>query len=418
MWWARRSLAAAGIVAGLTYTPHVARTENQPSNSWLSWLLYKPIGSVQHSTTELHPVQQLERKPGNLLIWGGAFGKSPRRIQGVGENVIKAAAGDGYGVAVDKDGKAHGFTLRDGEDVVEPIQTPGTVTDVAVRDSAREIVMVDSSGRLLTSRLVDGGSFEPAKVLEGAFNRVSVSRVRCGKEHCVAVTKWGAAYSWGSSNSHGQLGSGIVGDPEGSDPNVPGEVRLPEGVKVHDAACGNKHTMYVGKNGALFGVGNDRWAQLGISAEPWLKTHEISNGVVRKSELVSDLAVREVAAGGGDHSVMLVRDGTVFTFGFNQWGQLGHHNYSTLAPPSPIADYTIRALAISAGANHTCIVKENGEMWCIGGNDEGQLGTGNLQPSMVWKKVRIAKRAIKPSFIYLSGNTSLAVVPSESASDS
>lgn len=398
--------------------PHVARTENQSSNSWLGWLLYEPISSIQHPTTELPPAQELEQKPGNLLVWGGAFGRCPRMIQGVGENIVKAAAGNGFGVAIDKNGKAQGFTRRDGEDVVEPIATSGTITDVAVRESTREIVMADSSGRLLISKVVDGGSFEPAKVLEGAFNLARVSKVRCGGEHCVAVTKQGTAYSWGSSNSHGQLGTGIVGDPEGSDPNTPKEVQLPRGVKVYDAACGNKHTIYVGKSGVLFGVGHDRWAQLGISAEPWLKTHENSTGVVRKSELVSDLAVRDVAAGGGDHSVMLVRDGTVFSCGFNQWGQLGHHNYSTLAPPSPIADYTVRAIAISAGANHTCIVKDNGEMWCIGGNEGGQLGTGSLQPSMVWKKVRIAKRAIKPSFIHLSGNTSLAVVPLESASDS
>lgn len=398
--------------------PRVAKTENKSQDSWLAWLLYKPLSSVQNPTAELPRAKELEEKPGNVLVWGGIFGRSPRTIRGMGKNIVKAAAGNGYGIAVDEDGRAHGFTSNDGKDVVELIHTPGTIIDVAVRDATREVVMVDKLGRLLISRLIRGGSFEPAEVVQGAISRTKVSKVKCGKDHCVTITNRGSAYSWGSTDSHGQLGTGSIGNPESGDLNVPREVLLPKGAKIHDVACGKSHTIFVDERGGVFGVGDDRWAQLGISAEPWLKTHKMSSGVVRKSELVTDLAVREVAAGGGNHSVLLIRDGTVFSFGFNRWGQLGHHNYSTLAPPSPTADFTIRAGKISAGANHTCIVKDNGEMWCIGGNDEGQLGTGNLQPSMVWMKVRVSKKAVKPSFIHLSGNTSLAVVPPEPANDS
>lgn len=413
MSYARHTVALAGIAVGLVHTSQITNAENEPSKSWLRWLVHTSPGHDRNTGAQLDAVKQLERKPGQVVAWGGAFGKKPRVIEGVGNRIVKAAAGNGCGIAMDQDGVVYGFSSGDDGDTVHQIPTQRPITDVAVIDSARQLVMVDASGRVLQSTVNAEGSFEPAKALEGCISRARITRVDCGQEHCVALTHGGDAYSWGSSNSHGQLGTGSI-EASASIPDNPRQVQLPNGVLVQDVACGNKHTMFVDKRGTLFGVGDDHWAQLGISAEPWLSTHEQKSGVLRKSELVRDLAVQEVA-GGGSHSVMLVRDGTVFSFGFNQWGQLGHHNYSSLAPPSPIADVRIRAAAVSAGANHTCIVKDNGEMCCIGGNEEGQLGTGNLQPAMVWKKVRLGKKAINPSYVNLSGNTSIAVVPVESA---
>lgn len=412
----RQSATIIGVCAGLAYAPDVVRSEQSQTaeQSWLSWLVRTPSDRRDRSIHGPFVQKELVLKPGRVVVWGGVFGRSPRPIQGIGDNIVKVAAGDGLGAALDCDGKVHGFVVRSESDVVETIQVQGRVRDVVLREGAREVIILDASGRVTASKCTKEGSFEPAKSLEGAINGARIDKVRCGREHCVAVTKQGGAFSWGSTNSHGQLGSR---DSAMSSPHIPNNVKLPDGVTVGDAACGNRHTIFLDRDGALFGMGDDHWAQLGISAEPWLNSHEEASGIVRKSELVAGLAGRAIA-GGGQHSVMLVRDGTVFSFGFNQWGQLGHHNYSSLAPPSPIADYTIRAAAISAGENHTCIVKENGEMWCIGGNDQGQLGTGNLQPSMVWKKVRLGRKVLKPSYIYVTGNTSAAVLPVDKDRDS
>lgn len=414
----KQSAAIISVGAGLAYAPEVVQSEQSQTaeRSWLSWLVSTPSDRRDRSIHGPVVQRELELKPGRVVVWGGIFGRSPRPIRGIGDNIVKVAAGDGLGAAVDDDGNVHGFAVRNESDVVETIKVQGRVKDVVLREGAREVIILDASGRVTVSKCTKEGSFEPAKSLEGAINRARIDKVRCGRDHCVAVTKRGGVFSWGSANSHGQLGSGDVGD-SASSPHIPSHVKLPDGVTVGDAACGNRHTILLDRNGALFGMGDDHWAQLGISAEPWLESHEKASGIVRKSELVAGLAGRAIA-GGGQHSVMLVRDGTVFSFGFNQWGQLGHHNYSSLAPPSPMADYTIRAAAVSAGDNHTCIVKENGEMWCIGGNDQGQLGTGTLQPSMVWKKVRLGRKALKPSYIYLTGNTSAAVLPVDKDRDS
>lgn len=407
----KQTVAIVGGGLGLVFAPNVVRSEqaHREEHSWLSLLVRTASDSSVGSAQGSHFQEKLNSKPGRVLVWGGKFGRVPRPVPSIGDNIVQVAVADGLGAAVDDHGNVHGFVVTDQSEKVETIQMRGRAVDIAVREASREIVVLDSSGRVAVSRYTEQETFEPAKHLQGAINRAKLDKLRCGKDHCIAITKHGEAFSWGS-NSHGQLGLGDVGDPGDRNPEIPRQMIVPDGVRVSDAACGSRHTILLDRSGALFGMGDDRWAQLGISAEPWLQSHKKASGVVRKSVLVGGLAGRAIA-GGGQHSVMLVRDGTVFSFGFNQWGQLGHHNYSSLAPPSPTADYTIRAAAISAGDNHTCIVKDNGEMWCIGGNDQGQLGTGKLQPSMVWKRVRLGKKPLKPACIYLSGNTTAAILP-------
>lgn len=86
---------------------------------------------------------------------------------------------------------------------------------------------------------------------------------------------------------------------------------------------------------------------------------------------------RAVAAGGA-HTAVLADDGTVFTFGLNSRGQLGHsdkgmeetHYPSEIPLPEP-------AVAVAAGHLHTLCITESGLLWGWGCNKSGQLGLGN-----------------------------------------
>jgi hypothetical protein len=89
--------------------------------------------------------------------------------------------------------------------------------------------------------------------------------------------------------------------------------------------------------------------------------------------------VREVAFG-RHHSCVLKHDGTVWCVGENANGQIGFG----LAGPAvsswmqardgttsiPITD----AISIGAGAEHTCAIRANGGVWCWGRNANGELG--------------------------------------------
>lgn len=91
---------------------------------------------------------------------------------------------------------------------------------------------------------------------------------------------------------------------------------------------------------------------------------------------------------GSGHTCARMLDGTVRCWGEARLGQLGDGaNLDAGTDPDPslrpkvvpgIAD----AVAIGAGANHTCVVRQGGKLSCWGFNYSGQLGTGdNLKHS-------------------------------------
>ena len=297
---------------------------------------------------------------------------------------MRVAVGDGFGAAVDSSGKTRLFHHTASGLRVQPLPIPDVV-DLAIREQPREIILLTTHGRVHRARVHDDADdTRPVDVLQGALKRARVRAVACGKRHCVAVTDVGEAVSWGHG-ADGQLGR-AVGD---EDAEIPGVMQL-GGVKVARASCGDAHTLLLACSGRVYAAGSDVWAQLGVCAEPWVAGHEKRCATPRQSALLDGVIVCDVAGGGG-HSAALAVDGTLFSCGFNRWGQLGHHNYSSFAPPAAVADVALKGARVAAGRNHTVVVDVEGGVWSIGGNERGQLGNGGLGPSMKWRRVRYGK---------------------------
>jgi len=82
----------------------------------------------------------------------------------------------------------------------------------------------------------------------------------------------------------------------------------------------------------------------------------------------------EVAAG-NSHSIGLKGDGTVWTWGWNVWGQLGDGTTTNRTTPMQINGLSgVRAIA--GGNSHTIALKDDGTVWTWGYNLYGQLGDG------------------------------------------
>lgn len=85
-------------------------------------------------------------------------------------------------------------------------------------------------------------------------------------------------------------------------------------------------------------------------------------------------AMRSVSAG-LNHSLALIEDGTVWAWGRNQNGQLGHGHLGEFWYPAKVESLAgIRM--ISAGADHSLALKSDGTIWAWGSNYYGQLGDG------------------------------------------
>lgn len=436
---------ATRVQADKDDSKEVSLTESKSMGSgWLSLL-------VKDNST---------KSSGMAYAWGGDFGRKPVHLQALGDDITEiAVTKDGAGVSLDKLGRVTLFSYDEGLE-----KNPTTVslhpcvraTNIALKSDRREVVLVDETGKLHTTALLsksktldsdeksrqakgnkgNGSPHSGNSMNERSLDRVilqsvndrevhrRVRSVKCGQRHCAAVTFCGRVFTWGD-NSHGQLGN--RGKPQ--DDDDPSNVSTygngvkntsnscvaremqgpPEMSAIVDVACGENHTLVVDDNGSVYGCGSDSWTQLATSAHPWKSDHQTSHHNLTNASLLHPLAVASVAAG-TDHSVFLMRDGNLYTSGFNQFGQLAHHNYSSFAPPSPIANFALRVKKVAAGGNVTCVITEDQNILCIGANSSGQLGIGSQQPSAAWRKPNIGKKArITPIYIYV-GDESAAII--------
>lgn len=89
---------------------------------------------------------------------------------------------------------------------------------------------------------------------------------------------------------------------------------------------------------------------------------------------VSPLGAQTIS-GGASHSVVVKPDGTVWTFGENNFGQLGDGTTTDRTTPVTVASLP-SIVSVAAGGDHTLALDASGIVWAWGRNNNGQLGDG------------------------------------------
>lgn len=174
----------------------------------------------------------------------------------------------------------------------------------------------------------------------------------------------GNVFTWGY-NGFGQLGNGTTADNP-----TPAVVSNLNGVVA--VAGGHLHTLALKSDGTVWAWGSNTYGQLG-------------NGTTTESAMpvqVSGLA-GIVALAAYDHSLALKSDGTVWVWGSNAFGQLGNGTTTNSPSPTPIMVSGLTGIiAIAGGAGHSLALRSDGTIWTWGANQHGQLGTGTATNSL------------------------------------
>lgn len=86
----------------------------------------------------------------------------------------------------------------------------------------------------------------------------------------------------------------------------------------------------------------------------------------------SESPVTQVSCG-LHHTVLLLQNGEVYTFGSNVYGQLGVGDLTVHAGPVQVKLPSV-AIQVIAGSNHTVVLTSKGEVYTFGAYQKGQLG--------------------------------------------
>jgi alpha-tubulin suppressor-like RCC1 family protein len=188
----------------------------------------------------------------------------------------------------------------------------------------------------------------------------------------VAAPAWAASsgvFAWGD-NFRGQLGDGTTASSD-----VP--VAVSGLSRVAAVSGGADDSIALLSNGMVMAWGENGLGQLGDGS-----TEEKSEVPVAVSGLSEVTAI----AAGGNHSLALLRNGTVMAWGYDAFGQLGDGtiggpettcNDSLPCSRAPVAVSGLSEVtAIAAGYNYSLALLRDGTVVAWGLNESGALGNG------------------------------------------
>jgi len=140
---------------------------------------------------------------------------------------------------------------------------------------------------------------------------------------------------------------------------------------ITSVAAGGTHTLFLSKDKEVFAIGSNKNGQIG-----WNKS---SNDNAEDPVKVDFKGKNIVSIECGiDHCLALSEDGTVWSWGRGYHGQLGHGDVEDQLVPLQISAFKDRVIvAIGCGNDFSAFLTDEGELYCFGNNDCGQLGTGD-----------------------------------------
>ncbi|TYK02788.1 ultraviolet-B receptor UVR8 isoform X3 [Cucumis melo var. makuwa] len=223
----------------------------------------------------------------------------------------------------------------------------------------------------------DSGNLENiSEVLMEATSPVRrVLFISAGASHSVALLSGNIVCSWGRGED-GQLGHG-----DAEDRFSPTQLSALDGHEIVSVTCGADHTTaYSEARTEVYSWGWGDFGRLGHGNSSDLFTP-------KPIKALHGLKIRQIACG-DSHCLAVTMEGEVQSWGRNQNGQLGLGTTEDSLVPQKIQAFEgIPIKMVAAGAEHTAAVTEDGELFGWGWGRYGNLGLGDRNDRLVPQKV-------------------------------
>lgn len=206
-----------------------------------------------------------------------------------------------------------------------------------------------------------------------------------GMHNLLADDESGRVWAWGAGGD-GQLGNGLFANStapvlvlstiingNGTD-FLLGTADTPVKRAV---AAGGSHSLALDKDGKVYAWGRNQYGQLGQTTVTAPANPTVVTGLPFSSAVPIGLHITQIAAG-GSYSLALDSAGNVWAWGINFRGELGVDwvglsGFTFRAAPALVPNIA-NITAIAAGLDHVVALKNDGTVWAWGFNGFGQLG--------------------------------------------
>lgn len=205
-----------------------------------------------------------------------------------------------------------------------------------------------------------------------AISNNSAIWISCGFEHCALLTGSGQIMTWGYG------ASGCLGHGDMNSVSFPKMIQSLKGECFKYVECGGYHNLAISDNLEVYMWGRGDVNQLGI---PLTLLHQDTQGFVALKPIKLESIKKKIKGGacGEAHTLILDEEGSLYTFGWGEDGQLGvtptetqgiKYNGVTQINFS----FQSSIVKVAAGLIFSVCLTENGDVFIWGSGDKGQFG--------------------------------------------
>ena len=227
------------------------------------------------------------------------------------------------------------------------------------------------------------------------FTEYPLRSLAVGDGHTCGLSDSGVATCWGL-NFVGQLGDGTTttrDDVVQTDRFEPALTQVDTDVPFVSITAGFNHTCALDAAGRAYCWGDNRNGELGSSLTGdcggWNLEGTAPSCRARPVPVSTSLVFRSLTAG-KSFTCGVTADGQAYCWGLGNEGQLGTGSRASTKSVGPaLVAGGLRFETLSAGTNHACGLTVEGRAYCWGGGTEGQLGTGFVTDRLTPVEVKL-----------------------------